>query len=640
MALGYMRRHRRWLYGFLWVVIIAFIAFYVPAFLNTGKSEGDIVARVGKRSISVREFQDAFREQLRQYQLMSQGQRPMDADTAKRYGLPERLLDQMTTRLVVAQEAARLGLSVDDQALKHAILTSPQFQVNGRFMGAAQLNRVLEARGMSEEQFLESYRSDLVARQLEALVTSGIEPDPSDVKREYERRNEKAKVEYVLVAEAPFLAESTATDEEIKARFESQRESYRFPERRVISYLLVDRQAVRQEVSVTPSEIQTYYDDHSEEFTQPEQVCASHILIKVKTDPLAKEGHTEAEARTIAEGLLAQLKKGADFTQLAKKSSEDEGSASNGGSLGCFGRGQMVPEFEQAAFAMKPGETSDLVKSSFGFHIIRVISHQPETVQPLAAVKDQIQRILQAQATEKRLETKVSSIATKLRKSSLDEAAAGAGLKVQKTAPVARGAAVDPLSPAAIAAAFELQPGKVSTEPFRVPRGIVFLSVAEVQPPRLPELKEVQDQVRHDVLEAKALARTLDKARELRTRAEREGLEKAAKALGLTRKETPGPVNRGQALGDLGAGEQLDAAVYSLPEKTLSEPIRVAAGYAVLSVTERTAFDPTAFEKEKSQIADSLRNSLRNEVFDAYLNQARRRFPVERTEAFRTALGE
>jgi peptidyl-prolyl cis-trans isomerase D len=637
MALGFMRRHKRWLFGFLWVVIAAFIVLYIPVFFGSDQTGRDIVARVGKRSISVAEFQNAFRQQLRAFE--RQGRR-LDMETAKQFGLPERVLEGMIDQAVVAQEAQRLGLMADDATVKQALTNDPQFRINGRFMGGAELKRLLDLQGLSEAEFLENIRAGLLRDQLEALVTAGLEPTPAEVEREYRQRSEQVRIEYVLVP-TENVRPDTADVAAVKARFETARESYRFPERRVLSVLLIDREATKREVAVTDREIETYHQSHAEDFTQPEQVCASHILVKVKTDPQEKDGHSEADARKLAESLLAQVRKGADFAALAKKSSEDPGSAPNGGSLGCFPHGQMVPEFDTAAFALEAGQVSAVVQSSFGFHIIRVASRQPEEVRPLAAVRDQIRQTLLTEETRKRVDEKSGAIAAKLRGGdSLEETAAAAGFTTQKVGPVALGSPADPLSAQALASAFEIKVGKTHPDPFRVPKGVAFVAVVEVQPPRLPELKEVEDQVRRDIVQSQVFEKAHARAAELRTRAEREGLEKAAKALGLTRKETPSLVGRGRPLGELGSSMLLERAVYGLAEKTLSDPVRVPTGYAVLSVIEKKSFDPVAFEKEKAGIVDSLRTSLRRRVFESYLNQATRRFKVERTEAFLTALGE
>ena len=214
---------------------------------------------------------------------------------------------------------------------------------------------------------------------------------------------------------------------------------------------------------------------------------------------------------------------------------------------------------------------------------------------------------------------------------SLEEAARAEGLAVQKSAPLERGKPVPPLAaPALLARAFELTKGEVAKEPFAVGNGYAFIALDEIQPSRVPELKDVEARVRADLVQEKALARAREVAEQVRAKAERDGLDKAAPALGLVRKETPALVGRGQPLAELGSSAALEETAYSLPEKTLSEPVRAAGGYAVIRVLERKAFDPAAFEKEKPSIATSLREGKKQQLFQAFLEQAKQRYPVER----------
>ncbi|HET9316982.1 MAG TPA: peptidylprolyl isomerase, partial [Vicinamibacteria bacterium] len=385
-------------------------------------------------------------------------------------------------------------------------------------------------------------------------------------------------------------------------------------------------------VTITEGDLETYLREHKAEFRQPEQTCASHILVKVKATPEAGEGHPEEEGKKLAQAALAQVKGGADFATVAKKVSEDKGSAERGGDLGCFGRGRMVPEFDNAAFSLPVNQVSDLVKTSFGYHIIRVTSRTEEQDPPLAQVKDRIRGTLLAQRTQQQAAAQVQQVAGALAKGrKLEEAAKEVGLAVQKSAPLARGANEPPLdSPGLVARAFELKPGETATEGFDVTGGHAFIGLAEVQPSRVPAFSEVQARVKADLGKERAAERAHKRAAELRARAEKDGLEKAASALGLVRKETPTPVGRGMALGDLGASAALEQAAYELPVGALSEPVRVGAGYAVLRVVEKKAFDPAAFEKEKDVVAAGLRDARKQQLFRAYMTQARQRFPVER----------
>jgi peptidyl-prolyl cis-trans isomerase D len=396
------------------------------------------------------------------------------------------------------------------------------------------------------------------------------------------------------------------------------------------------------QLAVTDRELEVYYNDHREDFRQQEEACASHILFKVRQGD-AGEGHPDAEAKALAQKAVDELKAGGDFAALAKKSSEDTGSAAQGGDLGCFAPGRMVPEFDEAVFALSPGQTSDPVKSSFGYHVIRLASKKEATVQPFAEVKERIRATLLDKKLSELGEQKAQALADALgHRKSLEEAAKAQGLHVQKTAAFARGELPPGLaSPSLAARAFQLKPGESEKEGFSVPQGAAFVALAEVQPAHAAELKDVQERVRSELVLEGALAKARESAGELRAKAETQGLEKAATALGLVRKETPSLTGRGQPLGDLGTGLGLEEAAFALPEKTLSAPVRTAAGWAVLRVLEKKPFDAAELQRQKPALRAALRQQRQQELFRAFLVAARDRYEITRNaEAYRRAVGQ
>ncbi|HYN04105.1 MAG TPA: peptidylprolyl isomerase [Vicinamibacteria bacterium] len=641
MALALMRRHRRWLYIFLWLVIAAFIILYIPALTTEGQgTPGEAVVTVGGLPVSVGEFQRTYLRQRQMYDRLYQGR--LDENMLRQMGLEEQVLDSLVGDRLVELESRRLGVSVSDEALARAIATAPEFQDDGRFIGTEEIRRRLELQGLSEEDFEQGLRRQLLRQSLESLVGAPVSVSDAEVEREFRRRTEQVKLEYVLADAARFKAAIQPGADEIKARFEAKKDTYKIPERRVVSYVLLDRATLQPQVAVTDRDIELYYQDHREEFRQEEEACASHILIKVKAGD-AGEGHPEAEAQTIAQGLLDQVKAGGDFAALAKKFSEDQGSAQNGGDLGCFAPGRMVPEFDDAVFALQPGQVSELVKTSFGYHVIRLASKREATVLPLAQVKERIR----ASVTESKVrdlgEQKAQALSDALsRGKSLADAAKAQGLTVQKSAPIARGETPPVLaSPTLVARVFEMKPAEAEKEGFALPQGAVFVSLAEIQPARAPQLEDVREKVRADLVEEAALEQARTVAAGVKAKAETLGLEKAAAAFSLVRKETPALTGRGQALGDLGTGAALEEAAFSLPEKTTSDPVRTASGWAVLRVLERKPFDAAEFAKQKGQIAASLRQQKQSELFRAFVVASRERYEIARdAKAYRRALGQ
>jgi peptidyl-prolyl cis-trans isomerase D len=303
----------------------------------------------------------------------------------------------------------------------------------------------------------------------------------------------------------------------------------------------------------------------------------------------------------------------------------------------------MVPEFDDAVFKMEPGTVSDLVRSSFGFHVIRLASRKEATVPALAQVKERIRAEVLDRKMRDLGEKKAEALSRALAGGkTLEQAAAAEGLSAQKTAPFARGETPPALpSPALVARVFQMKKGEIEKEGFGLPQGAAFIALADVVPARAAELKDVRDKVRVEIVEEKALQQARELAVSLRGNALSAGLEKAAGGLGLVRKETPGLVGRTQPLGDLGTGAALEQAAFSLAEGTLSEPVRTSSGWAVLRVLEKKTPQPAELEQQRQQVAASLREQKRNELFRAFLVAARERYKITRNaQAYRRAFGD
>ena len=634
MALAFLRQHQRWFHVLLAVVILGFILAYIPMFTDSTAIGGasEEVGRVGELPITAREFQTAYLQLRSRYERMTR--KPLDANMVRMLGLDRQVFDELVEQRVIELEAQRLGLTVSDKEV--AQLVASMFQENGRFVGADQVKRRVESQGMTLAQFERLLRQDLLRKQLEALVTDGVAVTPDEVQAEFRKRKEELKAEYVLVDSTGLQAKITPTDEEVRAHFDANKESYRVSEKRVASYIHVDPNALRAQAAVTDADIKSRYDGQPARFKDEEQACASHVLVKAKQEGAA-EGRTDEQAKKVAEDVLAQLRAGGNFAAIAKKSSDDPGSAAKGGDLGCFPRGTMVPEFENVAFNLKAGALSEAVKSPYGYHVIQLKELRPERVQPLEEVKEALRAELmseRAQGQAERVSSAVSQAVAGGRK--LEEAARANGLQVQTSQPVGRGDLAPPFNEEVIGRLFELKTGETVREALAVNGGFVFVALNEIKAPRLPELAEVQDRVKSDVIHQKAQEQALARATELKAKAASGGLAKAAPALGLTRGETKVAVRRGDPIGDIPATAAVEEAAFSLLPGQLSEPIPVRNGYVLLRVTERKELDAAAFEKEKAELTTSLRLAKRNQLFEAYLAQARGRFQVERrSEALR-----
>ncbi len=386
---------------------------------------------------------------------------------------------------------------------------------------------------MRPSEFETSYRNELIAEKLQAAVTGWVRVSDNEVDEEYRHRNEKVKLDLAVFTANQFRAGIQPTDAELNAQFSAHPDTYRMPEKRRVRYLSIDAEALRPKMVATDPEIEARYKDNISTYSTPDQIRASHILFKT-------EGKDEAAVKKVAESVLAKVKAGGDFAALAKQYSDDDLSKKNGGDLDYFGRGTMVKEFDEAAWALQPGQISDLVKSQFGFHIIKVVDKKAATTKTLAEVRPQLEdqiKLEKAQAeAQKTADALTKEITTP---ADLDRVAKARGLTVGDSGLFARD---EPLAgigfaPAVSAQAFTMEKDKVSGE-LRTNTGFAFIALTEIKPPAMPTLAEVKDKVRDDVVKAKAVEVAKAKAATMAQAAAKGNFAAAAKAAGVEVKST------------------------------------------------------------------------------------------------------
>jgi peptidyl-prolyl cis-trans isomerase D len=634
-----MRRHKGWLKWSLALVVLAFIIFYIPDFLggdvNGTTSPNDEVARVDSRSITVAEFSRAYQNQLQAYR-SAYGQN-INEQLLRQLGFEQQILQQLIEQEAAMVEAARLGITISDDEVRLRILAMPGFQENGHFIGETRYRQVLDMQRppMTPSQFEASLRRQLILEKLRAVVTDWVTVTDAEADAEYTKRTEKIKVELVHVSAETFRSQVTASDSEMAAYFDAHKEKYRVGERRKIRYLLVDEDLLRGAVTVPSREVERYYNNNIELYTTPEQVRASHILFKT-------EGKDEAAVRAAAEKVLAQVKQGGDFADLAKKYSEDEQSKVLGGDLDYFGQGRMVPEFDAAVFAMSPGAVSDLVKSAFGFHIIKLVDKKPAVTRTLDEVRTAITEQLKTERVQRQATAVAGEIAKTLKTpADLDKAAAARGWKVQESAFFAREEPILGLgaSPQVAAEVFELKEGEV-TSALRAGRGLAFATLAGRQDPTIPKLEDVKTQVNDDVLKEKAsklagekaatLAATLKGAADFAAAAKKAGVE--AKSSDL--------VARGTALPDVGFNQVVETAVFALPVGSVSDPIQTLDGTTIVKVTERKAVTADELRSSRDGVRADMLEERRNQFLASYMSKAKQKMNiVMNPEVLQQAIG-
>jgi peptidyl-prolyl cis-trans isomerase D len=628
-----MRKRIGWLKWILGLVILAFIVFYVPDFLRQTDAAGpaEVVATVGDQSITVGEYRRAYQAQMAAYQRAYGGS--MNEQLLRQMGIDQQILQQMVDERAAVHEAGRLGLTVSDAELASRIYAIPAFQRDGRFAGRAVYEQVLRnARPpLTVAQFEDNLRRALLVDKLRSALTEWVTVSDAEVDREYRRRNEKVKIEFVTLSADAMRDRVSLTDADIAAYFEKHKEEYRIPEGRKMRYILVDTDAIKSGISIPPADVEREYRENIEQYTTPEQVRASHILLKT-------EGQDEAAVRARAESLLKQTRSGADFAALARQHSQDEGSAEQGGDLDYFGRGRMVKEFEDVAFELEPGQISDIVRSQFGFHIIKVVDKKPAVTRPLDGVKDQIAEQLAFERAEAQAAEQAAALDREINRApDLERVATARGLTLQESGFFSRNEPVPGLGPAPAVAeqAFELKEGEAAG-PVRVPRGQIFFTTSGKREARLPALDEVKDRVRTDAADARAQELARARAGELQAPL-RKDFARTARANKLEVTSTD-LVARGAAWPGIGVSSAVDGAVFELPAGSVSDPIATPSGIVVARVVERQEVVPAAMEAARPSLREELVSAQRGRFFAAYMQKAKERIkPAVDPEMLRRA---
>jgi len=586
------------------------LLYLVPQSPGTGEaSSTDTVAKVGDETVSTAEVRQKLTELLRGNQV---------PDMMKAYYMRQ-IVEDLVSRKAIEYEAKRLGIRVSDQELANRIRRILPSVYNGdTFLGRDQYTAEVQAHTqMSVAAFEEVVRQSLVLEKIQKLVTDGVSVGPSELQDEFKYRNEKVKLDYAFIKPEDLEAKITPDEAEIKAAYEKNRSRYQVPEKRVARFGLIDLNQLRQTAQISDDELKAQYQQNIQQYQVPNRVHVQHIL-------LMTVGKTDAEVEEIrqkAEDVLKQAKKGAKFEDLAKKYSEDPGTKDKGGDLGWLTQGQTVPEFEKTAFGLDKSKMSDLVKTQYGFHIIKVLDKETAHTKPFEEVKDSIKVPLLLAKADKLASDEADQLSATIRRSnkvSLDDLAKQFHLTRGETRPVT---AVDPIlelgnSKEAKEAIFRLRQDELSL-PIRTDRGYLVLSVKQIQPTHPGSLEEVRDKIVAELKQQKATELARAKAEDLAKRVKAgEKFDAAAKSLGLEAKTSDLFARNGSISGAV-SGKQV-AAAFQLKPGEVGAPLNLGANWFIYRVAEKQEPNPADFEKQKKELTDQVLQAKRGLAFDAF----------------------
>jgi peptidyl-prolyl cis-trans isomerase D len=537
----------------------------------------------------------------------------------------------LVQREVLVQEGNRLGLQVSDDDLRHALQTGPfgqQLFPGGQFIGSDKYDDFVQNNfHTSTQNFENQLKKELEINRLEATVTGGVMVSDQQVRDSYRQQGAKVKFDYAVIDSADLAKEINPTDAELQAFFKQNADHYKtaIPETRKIEYIAFGQnQLPGSTPQVTDQQIAAYYQQHLKDYDVPDEVTVRHILVQVAPDATPE---VDAAAKAKAQDILKQLQGGADFDTLAKKYSDDPGSKDKGGELGPLRRGATVPAFESAAFALQPGQLSNVVKTQFGYHIIKVEAKQTAHVKTLEEVKPQILATLTRDAEAQQQAAFAQTLAAEAAKTGLAATAAAHHLQVTTSGYVAQNAVLPGLADSSklLTSAFAAKQG-AAPEVATAGDGYAVFQVSGIMAARAPVFEEFKSQLLDDFREQQLPQLLARKTNELADKAHAEGnLAQAAKELGATIK-TSDLVGRDSQVEDIGQLGTAGPELFTLSVGQISKAINTGQAGVVAKITEKQ--EPSAAEIAKNFDAthERLVSSQRDDIFDVFVNDLTTRY--------------
>ncbi len=619
----------RILLGALLVLVAASMLVYlIPGGPGGPSVSGqNVVAAVGGDKITTNDVQRAV-------QRITQGQTNLPKGVIAMY-IPS-IVNQLIEGKAMAYKAREMGLRISDQELGNAIEAEFAPQLGGKF-DIKVYQMILSQQGLTATDYENMRREGLLAARLEGIELQSLIVSDADARAEYQRKNLKVGLQYIGFESKDFTSKVNKDPAAVKAYFDKNRAQFRIPEKRNIELVTGTTADFVQSAQVSDAQLQQQYQENIDSYRTPERVKVRHILIKTEGKP--KEDAPKLKAK--AEDILKQLQHGANFADLAKKDSEDPGSAEKGGELGWIVRGQTVPSFEKAAFSLKPGQLSGVIETEYGFHIIQVEDKQTAHTQTFDEVKPQLLLEAKKQAAADNMTKAVDAAHAAITQapSQAEAIAKKYNLKFFKLDNVTSGSPLPEVNTQqeVSSAIFAAQKGTVTDVVNMDTQGkAAFAVVTRIAPSHNAEFAEVQNEVlqKYTAAESERLAEEAAKAAAAKAR-KGESLEAIAKPYGLTIK-TAAPFTIDGAAEGIGAATLLSDAFKANPGDVVG-PVAAQSGQFVCKVSQKIPADMSQFAKNKDSVVQELtqqRQSLQGPLFrDSVVTELRRRGKIKMNEA-------
>jgi peptidyl-prolyl cis-trans isomerase D len=615
--------------GALLVLVAASMLIYlIPGGPGGPSASGqNVIAVVGSEKITTTDLDRAV-------QRITRGQANLPKGMLAMY-VPM-LVNQLIESKAMAYKAREMGLNVSDQELGDKIQSEVAPALGGKF-DLQLYQSILAQQGMTVADFENQQREELLGARLQTAELQSLIVSDEDARAEYQRKNLKVGLQYIQFDPKAFAGKVNKDPAAVKAYFDKNRALFRSPEKRTVELVVGTTADFMQAANVSDQQLRQQYQDNIDSYRTPDRVRVRHILIKTQ----GKSKEEAAKLKAKAEDVLKQLQHGGDFAELAKRYSDDTGTAVKGGELGWITKGQTVPNFEKAAFSQKPGETSGLIETEYGFHIIQTEEKQAAHTQTLDEVRPQLLMDVKKEIASENLKKAVDSAHSEIERNPGQAAAIASkyNLKFFKLDNMASGTSMPEVNtlPELMNAIFSSPKGGVTEVANIDAQGkSAFAVVTNVSPPHDSDYVTVESEVMKKYVETESehLAETAAKAAADEAR-KGQSLEAIAKRYGLTVKSsTPFTVD-GAAEG-IGSASLLSAA-FKAKVGDIVGPVAGTSGQFVCRVSDKIPADMNQFAANKTAVVQSLqqqRQSIQQPLFrDSVVSDLRKHGKIKINQA-------
>ncbi len=628
-----VRKHSQsWLIkAILWLVVGAFVGtiFYSWGMGGAGQ-ENNVLVTVNEENITLREYRKSFKQMRDFYRSQMKG---ADMQESMLKSIKDATLENLINKRLLVEKARTEGLITTDFEVRERIKAIPAFQVDGQFKEDIYRN-FLRNNSLAPKDFEEQTRLDLLVSKMENMVKGTAKVSEQEIREYSKKMGEKLTLSYLVFTGDQFEDQVVVEDEGLQSYFKENKDNFMLPEKRSAAYIFASADDFIKKAHVAEDEIEDYYYDNPEEFKSPKEVHARHILAKFSgtNEKGAPSEKAVKKAREKANSILKKLDAGDDFAELAKIHSDDPGSAKKGGDLGFFRKGMMVKPFEEEAFSLEKGETSGLVMSPFGYHIIKVEGIREESSKTLKEAKEGIVKIIKMKKGMRRAKRSILSLLEGManQPDSLEKLAGEFNTKIQETKPLARtdrraGELKNPME--AIRELFTLNEKEVGN-PIEATGGYYLLQLKDTLPSSIPPLEEVKEKVQSAYKKEAARKLSGEKITQLaKELAEGKGLEEIGKKFNLKANDSE-PMNRQTLGGEFRLNqEQVD----NLFQKEVggTDSFQQFDSYYLYTVKEKTKMDDSQLQEEKEKFRQKILGGKKESIFTAWLKSLRKEADVQ-----------